>query len=141
MEVPSLLTTERLLVNPLTVTDAKFILELVNTEGWITFIGNRNITSEAEAGAYIQKILANPDTSYWVVKLQENGDAIGIVTYIKRDYLEHPDIGFAFLPTIAKTGYAYEAKQAVLHKLIKERHLTHVFAINIHEKHRYNNIL
>src|SRR5215218_9705823 len=98
MAVPAFLITERLLIIPLATSDDSFILELVNTEGWISFIGNRNITSQVEAKAYIQKILENSNCSYWVVKLKEQQQSIGIITYIKRDYLEHHDIGFAFLP-------------------------------------------
>lgn len=133
MNVQSFLTTARLLIKPLTITHDNFILELVNTEGWIKFIGNRNITSQAEAGAYIQRILENRNISYWVVKLKDNQDKIGIVTYIKRDYLEHHDIGFAFLPNFCKKGYAYEAAKAVLNKLIREHNLSHIFATTVPE--------
>ncbi len=49
------ISTERLLINPLSTYDDYFILELLNTEGWIKFIGNRNIHSQADASAYIQK--------------------------------------------------------------------------------------
>lgn len=133
MNVQSFLTTARLLIKPLTITHDNFILELVNTEGWIKFIGNRNITSQAEAGAYIQRILENRNISYWVVKLKDNQDKIGIVTYIKRDYLEHHDIGFAFLPNFCKKGYAYEATKAVLNKLIREHNLSHIFATTVPE--------
>lgn len=133
MDVPPFVTTARLLLTPLTVADAPFILELVNTEGWLQFIGNRNITSPPEATAYIQKILANPNISYWVVQRKDNQQPIGIVTFIKREYLEHLDIGFAFLPNVAKHGYAYEATSAVLHKLISERHLSHILATTVPE--------
>src|SRR5215217_4875843 len=112
MDVQPYLKTERLLIKPLTLTDDNFILELLNTEGWIRFIGNRNINTPLEARDYIQKILENENIKYWVVKLKDNQYAIGIVTYIKRDYLEHHDIGFAFLPNFAKNGYAYEATNA-----------------------------
>ena len=39
---------------------------------------------------------------------------IGICGFIKRDYLEDVDIGFAFLPQFRKKGYAVEAASAVL---------------------------
>jgi [ribosomal protein S5]-alanine N-acetyltransferase len=127
------LTTERLFIRPLTITDDNFILELVNTEGWLRFIGNRNVTSQAEAGSYIQRILENKNISYWVVERQGNQDKIGLVTCIKRDYLDHPDIGFAFLPDFCKKGYAYEATSAVLHQLIEKRCLSHILATTFPE--------
>lgn len=35
--------TSRIILEDLEVTDNHFILELLNTEGWIRFIGERNI--------------------------------------------------------------------------------------------------
>jgi RimJ/RimL family protein N-acetyltransferase len=128
MNVPSELSTDRLLITPVARADADFILELVNTEGWIRFIGDKNITSPEEAGAYIQKISANEDIAYWVVKRKDDAVKIGIVTYIKRDYLNDPDIGFAFLPNFSKMGYAYEAATALLNTLIREYHIQNILA-------------
>ncbi len=133
METQSLLTTDRLLIDHLTLYDNNFILELVNTAGWIKFIGNRNVTSQDEVTAYIQKIIDNPNTTYWVVKLKDNLTTIGIITFIKRDYLEYHDIGFAFLPNFATNGYAYEAANTVLDNVIHKYKLTHILATTVPE--------
>ncbi len=133
MVIQTLLTTDRLLIEPLTVNDNNFILELLNTDGWIKFIGNRNVTSQVEATAYIQKINDNPNTTYWVVKIKNNQTKIGIITFIKRDYLEHHDIGFAFLPNFANNGYAYEATNAVLKNVIHQYNLSYIFATTVPE--------
>ena len=125
--------TERLLIQPLTQNDNHFIFELVNTQGWLKFIGNRNIVTNEDAIAYIERILANESISYWVVKLKEQNKPIGIITFIKRDYLLHYDIGFAFLPTATKKGFAYEATMAVLANLIKEESLQHILATTVPE--------
>ena len=126
------LITDRLLIEPLTLSDNIFICELVNTEGWIKFIGNRNVHSKTEASGYIQKIIDNPNTAYFVVKLI-NKIKIGIVTFIKRDYLENPDIGFAFLPEYAGHGYAYEATNAVLKNLTQIFNLNQILATTLPE--------
>jgi [ribosomal protein S5]-alanine N-acetyltransferase len=133
MGAETFLITERLIIKPLTLTDHSFILELLNSEGWIKFIGNRNVTSRVEARAYIERILENKNIVYWVVKLRDSQASIGIVTFIKRDYLKHHDIGFAFLPNFAKKGYAYEATNAVFQQLIRERNITHILAITVPE--------
>lgn len=133
MAIQTILTTDRLLIEPLTVNDNNFILELVNTEGWIKFIGNRNVTSQVEATAYIQKIIDNSNTNYWVVKIKNNQTQIGIITLIKRDYLEHHDIGFAFLPNFFNNGYAYEAANIVLKNVIHQYNLSHIFATTFPE--------
>ncbi|MEO8569941.1 MAG: GNAT family N-acetyltransferase [Ginsengibacter sp.] len=126
-----MIETDRLLIKPLMIDDHLFILELVNTEGWIKFIGNRNITSQAEAMAYIQKVLNNENIFYWVVQLKGSNEKMGIITFIKRDYLEHHDIGFAFLPRFFKNGYAYEATVAVLNKILKELVHAHILATTV----------
>jgi [ribosomal protein S5]-alanine N-acetyltransferase len=126
-------TTDRLLIQPLTINDNAFILELVNTDGWIKFIGNRNINSAADATAYIERIISNENITYWAVQLKGTTTLIGIITFIKRDYLEHHDIGFAFLPNFSNSGYAYEAAHTVLNGLTQNNNFTHILATTIPE--------
>lgn len=113
------LATPRLVLQPLSVTDADFILQLLNTEGWKQFIGNRLVTTVEDAAAYIERIAGNANTIYWVVRLKPNETPIGLVTLIKRDYLSHADIGFALLPEYTGKGHAYEATEAILKHAIE----------------------
>ena len=108
------LETERLSLDALSPGDAEFILELLNTKGWLRFIGDRNIHSKEDALNYINKINGTPNYRYWRVRLSDTLQPIGIISFIKRDYLEHFDIGFAFLPQHNGHGYAYEAAKKVL---------------------------
>lgn len=126
-------TTTRLTLHQLSAQDSAFILELLNTPGWIQFIGDRNIRSNEDALAYIEKINANPNVTYWVVKTKDPQIAIGLITLIKRDYLEHHDIGFAFLPQYNGKGYAYEATTEVLSDMIKDAAHTRIVAITLKE--------
>ncbi|MTI31539.1 GNAT family N-acetyltransferase [Xanthovirga aplysinae] len=125
--------TDRLRIRPLTIDDKLFILELVNTTEWIQFIGDRKITTEKEAEIYIQNILEKENIGYWTVQLKENNNRVGIVTFLKKEYLEHPDIGFAFLPNYGKKGYAFEASQAVLESIMENLNLTDVLATTVPE--------
>jgi [ribosomal protein S5]-alanine N-acetyltransferase len=127
------LVTDRLLIEPLSESDNAFILELVNTDGWIKNIGNRNVNNQMDAIAYIQKINENKNVTYWTVKLKATNEAIGIITFIKRDYLEHNDIGFAFLPNFANKGYAFEATQKVLSFLVQGNNFSYILATTIPE--------
>ena len=102
--------TERLQLQKLTLHDVNFIFELVNTGAWIKFIGDRQVKTTADAIAYIEKITANPDVNYWVVKLKDSIVPLGVITFIKRNYLEQHDIGFAFLPQHAKKGHALKQR-------------------------------
>ena len=125
--------TARLLLRVMKTDDAAFIFELLNTAGWIKFIGDRNIKTSEDADNYIQKIISNPNISYRVVTLLDNQTTIGLVTFIKRDYLNHPDIGFAFLPSYNKQGYAFEATKEVLNDLLNQPEHSTILATTIPE--------
>ena len=111
------LESERLFLKPLNIADFEFIKSLVNTKGWIEFIGDRNICSDEDSRNYIQRIIDNENVTYWVVNLKTSKQSIGIITLIKRDYLEYHDLGFAFLPEFTKNGYAFEASNLVLDEI------------------------
>ena len=106
--------TNRLFLTNLDLNDSAFIKDLVNTLGWLQFIGDRNVHSLSDAAGYIARILENQNISYYVVRLNDNSNPIGIITFIKRDYLDFHDLGFAFLPEYAGNGFAFEAANIVL---------------------------
>lgn len=112
-------TTDRLELALVTPAEAQFIFQLVNMPAWIAYIGDRNVRNLTDAGTYISKIMDNPAISYYIVKLKDTGLSIGTVSFIKRDYLGHFDIGFAFLEAYGRKGYAYEAASAVLQAALK----------------------
>lgn len=128
--------SDRLELGPLTGNDYSFILELVNAPGWLQFIGDRNVRTEDDAKAYILKINENPQIKYWKVTLISGKKPMGIITWVKRDYLEYPDIGFAFLPDDAGHGYAFEATRAVLYSAAEVLQQDKVFAITTRENVR-----
>lgn len=100
-------TTERLTLALLTDSDHEFVRELVNSSGWLEFIGDRNVHSTADALAYINRILNTQDLFYWVVRLKDGNTPIGIISFLKRSYLEHFDLGFAMLPSFNGVGHIY----------------------------------
>ncbi len=106
--------TERLILEKLHVDDSDFVKVLVNTKGWLENIGDRNVYSKYDAISYVHKLLKTEHLFYWVVKTKEKKTSIGIISFQKRNYLEHFDIGFAFLPDFNNRGYAYEATKAVM---------------------------
>ncbi|MCK8495245.1 GNAT family N-acetyltransferase [Spirosoma sp. RP8] len=113
----SQMSSKRLLLNELSVNDHDFILQLVNSPGWLRFIGDRNVKTATDTIAYIENIITNPNIHYWTVRLKNEQTPIGIITLIKRQYLAHYDIGFAFLEVYTGKDYPAEATQAVLHAL------------------------
>lgn len=73
-----------------------------------------------DALTYVQMIISDADIDYWVVTLNGTNQPVGIITFIKREYLDHPDIGFAFLPDHSGFGYAREATEEVLDDLHRD---------------------
>lgn len=112
------IVTERLILSYLSMEDAPFIFELLNTPEWIQFIGDRGIRTLTDARLYITN---GPVKSYdqngfglFLVKLKVDGTPIGLCGLIKRLSLEDVDIGFAFLSAYTGKGYAAESAAATL---------------------------
>jgi ribosomal-protein-alanine N-acetyltransferase len=106
--------TNRLQLRPISIHDAGFMLKLINCPGFIRFIGDRNVRTMSESTQYIENMLVNPDITYWVIQLKEKETPVGVVTWVKRDYLPSPDLGYALLPDFEGNGYAFEASEAWL---------------------------
>ena len=115
------ITTERLSVSPVELNDCEFLMELMNSPDWLKFIGDRNVPTLSATQIYIGNITNNPNINYLIVRDKETLYALGIVTLIKREYLEHWDIGFAFLPRFNGNGFAYEASKALLNNLMAKK--------------------
>jgi len=121
-------TTARLSVRPLLYQDAEFLFELVNTPDWIKYIGQKNIHSVKEAQTYAEKILQSPTAHYWLVST-DNSNKAGILTLVKRNYLDTHDIGFAFLPAHFNKGFAFEAASALLKRLADTATMEKIYAV------------
>jgi [ribosomal protein S5]-alanine N-acetyltransferase len=113
----SVIRTGRLRLRELNLTDDVFILELLNEAGFIRFIGDKGVRTLDDAREYISN---GPRDSYarngfgLYAACLHDGTAIGICGLVKRDGLEDPDVGFAFLMRHCSKGYAVEAASAVL---------------------------
>jgi ribosomal-protein-alanine N-acetyltransferase len=113
-----ILETERLVLSHLTIADASFMLELMNEPEFIEFVADRGLRTEADAALYLaEKILPFYERfgfGLWRVDLKDSETAIGICGLLKRDTLDHPDVGFSILKRFRRKGYAYEAAAAVV---------------------------
>ena len=117
--------TERLILSKISVEDAPFIFELMNTPKWIRFIGDRNVRSVEDAATYIQnnqlKSYENHGFGYYKLQLKsDNLKPIGSFGLVKRDTLEHIDIGFSLLPPYEGQGFGFEGATAIM-DLAKEK--------------------
>lgn len=114
----TVLETQRLVLRHLSLSDAEFILELLNQPSFIRYIGDRGVRTVDDARRYI---LEGPVASYerhgfglYLVQLKESGVRVGICGLVKRETLPDVDIGFAFLPQYGSRGYAFESASATM---------------------------
>ncbi len=129
----AILTTARLALRELADEDAPFILELLNDPSFIRNIGDRHVRTLEDAREYIRKgplsRYAQHGFGLWVVELKTAGTPIGMCGLLKREPLDAPDIGFAYLPAFQSKGYGYEAVRAVLDHARDTLRIPRVFAI------------
>jgi RimJ/RimL family protein N-acetyltransferase len=123
------LHTRRLKIRPLELSDSEFIFQLVNSRGWLEFIGDRDVRSMDDASAYISKILETPNFYYSVIQKLDSNESVGILSFLYREDFDSPDFGFALLPKYYKKGYAKEASIAYINHLIHEMLLPEVLGI------------
>jgi [ribosomal protein S5]-alanine N-acetyltransferase len=137
--------TERVIIQELELSYAGFIFQLLNSPGWLQYIGDKNIHSLEDARNYI---LNGPLKSYkdhgfglCLVQLREDGIPIGIAGLLKRDYLDCPDLGYAFLPEYEGKGFAFESANAIVEQSKQNLGLERIQAIVLPENQRSIHLL
>lgn len=127
--------TDRLRLREFTLHDTAFILELLNSPGWLQFIGDRNVKTEEQAKSYLEngplKSYAEQGYGLSLVEKKEDNTPIGMCGILNRANLNDPDIGFAFLPGFNGNGYAFEMASATLAYAKDKLKLPKISAITI----------
>ena len=136
------LETERLILRRFTLSDTAFIIELLNTEGWIKYIGEKNVKTADQARAYLEngplKSYRNNGFGLALVELKEGRVPVGMCGLISREYLDHLDVGFAFLPNHTGHGFAFEIVTRTIKYAFDELKQEQLLAITL--PHNYSSI-
>jgi RimJ/RimL family protein N-acetyltransferase len=144
LKTPFSIESERLRLIEAKEENANFIIDLTNQEGWIKYIGDRNIRDETAALHYISQLhesyLKN-GFGLWIVLLKDLNLPIGICGFLQREYLEVPDIGFAFLSGHEGQGYAIEAARHCINYGFAKLGLSTVHAITTPDNERSQRLL
>jgi RimJ/RimL family protein N-acetyltransferase len=137
--------TERLIIQHFQLSDAEYIVKQLNEESFIKFIADKQVRTIEDAENYLNN---GPMASYQnfgfglnLVLLKKNSAPIGICGLVKRDELEHPDIGYAFLPEYWGEGYAIEASKEVLTNAVNTLNLKKILGITHPDNKSSNKIL
>jgi ribosomal-protein-alanine N-acetyltransferase len=129
----NILQTNRLFIRQFTLADAPFILELMNSPGWLQYVGTPVINTLTDARSYLTngpiKAYNTYDFRLYLVELKANATPIGMCGLIKRDSLDYMDIGYALLPQYEGQGYAYEMVSAAIQFAFNSLHRLQLAAI------------
>ncbi|WP_083539398.1 GNAT family N-acetyltransferase [Enterovibrio coralii] len=127
------LETPRLILRQLNENDATFVNALYNTEGFLTFVGDKNIRSDIDAAVYLRSTLLpmykQPYMGLLAVEEKVTGKPVGICGLIKRDTLDDIDLGYGFFPEYQGNGFGKEAAEAMLDIARKTLAVSQVVAI------------
>ncbi len=131
--------THRLRLRWATASDAEFILELVNDPDWLRFIGDRGVQDLDAARVFIEErlVASYHEHGYglYLTERREDGVPIGICGLVRREGLDGPDVGFAFLRAYRSLGFAYEAAAATLEFAGDDLGLERIFAVTEPDNH------
>lgn len=116
---------------PLTLDDAGFLLDLLQSPEYIEFIGDRGVDTLDKAAEYLDGYFLASEREHgfgYLVVRNENDKAIGMVGMMKREYMDYPDLGFAFLPESFGKGYALASCKAYLEQQQAKSEITQIEA-------------
>jgi len=129
----SVLETERLILRRLHAGDAPFIVELLNDPAWLEHIGDKGVRNVVDAQKYLEngplEMYARLGFGLYLVERKGTGEPIGLCGLLKRESLEHVDLGFALLPRFRGMGMAFEAAAETMNYARKVLGPSHLAAI------------
>jgi [ribosomal protein S5]-alanine N-acetyltransferase len=132
-----LLETERLRLRWVTLDDADFIIELVNTPLWLKWIGSKNVHNREDAIRYLTEgpLKSYQENGYglYLVEIKSLNLPIGLCGLVRRNELKGPDLGFAFLPEYIEKGFGFESAKAVLEYAVEVLKESQIFAVTLPE--------
>ena len=75
------------------------------------------------------------------IVLKSTKAPMGLCGLLKRDDLEHVDIGFAILPRFTRNGYTFEAGKAVIDHAKNDLNISIIYGITSEENLNSRNLL
>ncbi len=125
--------TSRLSLREVSGADAGFIFALMNEPAYLQHIGDRGVRTPEDASAYIRDKFTASYARFGygllLAELRGSRQPVGICGFVRRETLEHPDVGFAFRREYWGRGLAHEAAAAVLHDGFSRLGLTTILGV------------
>ncbi len=128
-----MLLSARTRIRRVTVDDAPFIVELLNDPDFIRFIADRGVRDLQGATDYIRmRIQLSYDLNGYGLLLVEDAETrepMGLCGLVRREELDGPDLGYAFLPRYRGRGVAQEAAAAVAEWAAESLGVSRLYAV------------
>lgn len=128
-----ILQTERLQLRWFTLADTPLMYAIWNDPAFVRFVGDRGIETleMAETAMRDGPLHLYEKYGYGPFRVTQRSDGAnaGVCGLYRRENLDAPDIGFAFLPDYRGMGLGYESSCAVLRHARDELELPRVSAI------------
>lgn len=132
-QTTNVIQTSRLNLRKFELSDASFVLQLLNSPNWLEFIGDKGVHTLADAEAYLQngsmKSYAEHGFGFYAVVEKSTHTLIGMCGLIKRAGLENVDLGYAFLEEYTGKGFGAEATAATVAYALNTLNLNRLVAI------------
>jgi [ribosomal protein S5]-alanine N-acetyltransferase len=135
-----ILATPRLELRELALSDAQFLVRLLNDPSWLENIGDRGVRSQRDAEDYLRSNIRAQYQAHgyglYALQLKSTRLPIGICGLLRREFLPGADLGFALLPDFVGQGYASEAARAVMAYAQGKLGIARLYAIVSRGNHR-----
>ena len=112
-----MINSTRLTIRPVQASDSEFLIALLNEPDFLSQIGDKKVRNTEDALHYMNEgpLKCQQEHGFSLMTvLLNNEQPIGLCGLLKRETLEHPDLGYAFLAKYYRQGFAFEAANAVL---------------------------
>jgi RimJ/RimL family protein N-acetyltransferase len=130
-----MLQTKNFILREVVESDTDFILELINQPAWKKYISDHSIETPDQAREYIKTkftaMYKDLGFGLWAVESISEKMPVGLCGLLKRESLEHIDLGFAFLPRYWGKGFAYETSVLCLQYAFEHLSAPKVYAITV----------
>ena len=127
------LETDRLQLQWLTLADTPLMYSIWNDPAFVRYVGDRGIETLEMAETAMRDGPLHLYETYgygpFRVTRRSDGAVAGVCGLYRRENLDAPDLGFAFLPDYRGLGFGYESSCAVLRYARDELELETVTAI------------
>ena len=137
--------TDRCEMHIITENDSDLVLSVLNSAGFIKYVGDRQVKTLEAASDYIRDRMLPQYRKYgygnYCITRKSDQAKMGMVGFFIRSGNDHGDVGFSILPQYEGYGYVYEAATGLIDILSKVFNITTFHAIVMPENDRSVNLI